>query len=93
MVIGRQRPGTASGVTFFTLEDETGTVNLIVQPGVFADNYAVARHARLLLVKGRLERQGEVIHVLALELSRLALPDGARAPDAVAGFSLSAKGG
>jgi error-prone DNA polymerase len=75
LVIGRQRPGTASGVTFFTLEDETGNVNLIVQRKVFADNYAVARHAQLLMVKGRLERQGEVIHVLAAELTRLALPD------------------
>ncbi len=74
-MIGRQRPGTASGVTFFTLEDETGVVNLIVQREVFADNYAVARHAQLLMVKGRLERQGEVVHVLAKELSRLTLPD------------------
>ena len=74
MVIGRQRPGTASGVTFVTLEDETGMVNLIIQQNVFAENYAVARHARLLLVKGKLERQGEVIHVLALSLARLLLP-------------------
>lgn len=79
-MIGRQRPGTASGVTFFTLEDETGPVNLIVQAALFAANYAVARHARLLLVKGRLERQGAVIHVLALELSRLAMPDGEDPP-------------
>jgi error-prone DNA polymerase len=80
LVIGRQRPGTASGVTFFTLEDETGLVNLIVQQQVFADNYAVARHARLLLVKGRLERQGQVVHILARELSRLTLPDGEEPP-------------
>jgi len=52
LVLGRQRPGTASGVTFFTLEDETGMVNLIVQATLFAENYAVARHARLLLVRG-----------------------------------------
>ena len=76
MVIGRQRPGTASGVTFVTLEDETGMVNLVVQQTVFAENYAVARHAKLILVRGRLERQGEVIHVLALEMARLSLPDG-----------------
>ena len=76
MVIGRQRPGTASGVTFVTLEDETGMVNLVVQQTVFAENYAVARHAKLVLVRGRLERKGAVIHVLALEIARLALPDG-----------------
>ena len=76
LVLGRQRPGTASGVTFFTLEDETGMVNLIVGAQLFADNYAVARHARLLLVHGRVERQGRVIHVQAEALSRLALPDG-----------------
>jgi error-prone DNA polymerase len=76
LVIGRQRPGTASGVTFFTLEDETGMVNLIVHATLFAENYVVARHAKLLLVRGRVERQGAVIHVLAETLSRLTLPDG-----------------
>jgi error-prone DNA polymerase len=76
LVIGRQRPGTASGITFFTLEDETGMVNLIVHATTFAENYAVARHARLLLVEGRLERQGEVVHVLAETMERLLLPDG-----------------
>jgi error-prone DNA polymerase len=76
MVVGRQRPATASGVTFMTLEDETGVVNVIVQRQVFADNDHVARNAALLLVAGRVERQGEVIHVLARELERLELPDG-----------------
>jgi error-prone DNA polymerase len=80
LVIGRQRPGTASGVTFFTLEDETGFVNLIVNRDVFAQSYAVARHARLLLCQGRLERQGEVIHVIARTLARLTLPDGEEPP-------------
>jgi error-prone DNA polymerase len=80
LVIGRQRPGTASGVTFFTLEDETGHVNLIVGREVFAASYAVARHARLLLAKGRLERQGEVVHVLATDLEKLTLPDGEDPP-------------
>ncbi|KYF80995.1 error-prone DNA polymerase [Sorangium cellulosum] len=76
MVVGRQRPATASGVTFVTLEDETGVVNVIVQKQVFADHYQVARHAALLLVAGRIERQGEVIHVVARELERLELPSG-----------------
>ncbi|MCC6552266.1 MAG: error-prone DNA polymerase [Polyangiaceae bacterium] len=74
LVVGRQRPATASGVTFITLEDETGVANVIVQKQVFADSYQVARHARLMLVSGRLERQGDVIHVLARELERLDLP-------------------
>jgi error-prone DNA polymerase len=74
LVIGRQRPGTASGVTFITLEDETGLVNLVVMKTVFAESYGVARHARMMLVAGRLERQGTVIHVLAKKLSRLRLP-------------------
>jgi error-prone DNA polymerase len=77
LVIGRQRPGTAKGITFFTLEDESGMVNLIVEARLFGDNYSVARHAPMLLVKGRLERQGEVVHVLALTLQRLSLPGGA----------------
>jgi hypothetical protein len=76
LVIGRQRPGTASGVTFITLEDETGLVNLVVMKTVFAESYGVARHARMMLVAGRLERQGTVIHVLAKKLARLRLPGG-----------------
>jgi error-prone DNA polymerase len=76
LVIGRQRPGTASGVTFITLEDETGLMNLVVFKTVFAESYGVARHARMMLVAGRLERQGTVIHVLARTLSRLRLPGG-----------------
>jgi error-prone DNA polymerase len=77
LVIGRQRPGTAKGITFITLEDETGMVNLIVEPRLFGENYSVARHAPMLLVKGRLERQGEVVHVLATSLARIGLPGGA----------------
>ena len=67
-------------MTFFTLEDETGMVNLIVQARLFAESYAVARHAKLLLVEGRLERQGEVIHVMAEAMERLHLPDGEEPP-------------
>ncbi|EYF01774.1 error-prone DNA polymerase [Chondromyces apiculatus] len=80
IVTGRQRPATASGVTFVTLEDETGSVNVIVQKQLFADSYQVARHAKIMLVVGRLERQGEVVHVLARELERLDMPGGGGLP-------------
>ncbi len=76
LVLGRQRPVTASGVTFFTLEDETGVANLIVQKQVFDDHYVTARHAKILLVHGRVERQGEVVHVLVRRMERLDLPGG-----------------
>ena len=76
LVIGRQRPETASGVTFITLEDETGLVNLIVHRKVFEAQYHVARHAQMVLVSGKLEREGDVIHVLARELQRIHFPTG-----------------
>jgi error-prone DNA polymerase len=56
LVMSRQRPGTASGVVFITLEDETGTANLIVHSSVFERYEHVARHAQLLLVVGEIER-------------------------------------
>jgi error-prone DNA polymerase len=80
LVIGRQRPGTASGVTFVSLEDETGITNVVVTLKIFNANYLVARHAKLMLVQGRLERKGEVIHVLAQKLERLELPGAAPVP-------------
>jgi error-prone DNA polymerase len=80
LVIGRQRPATASGVTFVTLEDETGMINLIIQKKLFEENYAVARHARIMLVEGRVERQGAVVHVLAKAIERLRMPVGDEPP-------------
>jgi error-prone DNA polymerase len=74
LVIGRQRPATASGVTFFTLEDETGVVNVIVWAKLFEENYAVARYSKIMAVVGRLEKQGPIIHVLAEKLERLDAP-------------------
>jgi error-prone DNA polymerase len=68
LVLVRQRPGTASGVTFVTLEDETGVANLIVRPDVWRRYRAAAKHAAALMAQGRLERQGQVIHILANKL-------------------------
>jgi len=68
LVITRQRPGTASGVIFVTLEDETGVANLIVHGGVFERYRRTLLGAGLLGVAGRVQREGAVIHVLAREL-------------------------
>jgi error-prone DNA polymerase len=68
LVLVRQRPGTAKGVIFLTLEDETGIVNVVVWPKVFEKNRRVLMTAQFLAVRGRIERQGLVIHVVAEEL-------------------------
>ena len=68
LVLIRQRPGTASGIVFVTLEDETGIVNLIVRPHVFDRFRLAARHAALLQCDGYVERQGQVVHVMAKRL-------------------------
>jgi error-prone DNA polymerase len=65
LVTGRQRPGTASGVLFVTLEDETGNVNLVVWSAVLEQFRAALLQGRLLRVKGVVEREQEVIHVVA----------------------------
>jgi error-prone DNA polymerase len=64
LVLLRQRPGTASGITFCTLEDETGLVNLIVHPGTWERFHTAAQTARLMLARGKLQRLHEVTHVI-----------------------------
>jgi error-prone DNA polymerase len=68
IVTGRQRPGTASGVVFVTLEDETGNVNVIVWRDLVEKQRRELLSARLLGVYGVLERQGEVVHLVARRL-------------------------
>jgi error-prone DNA polymerase len=65
LVLIRQRPGTSKGVVFMTLEDETDIANIIVWPKVFAKNRRTVMTARFLAVRGRLQRAGLVIHVVA----------------------------
>ena len=65
LVTGRQRPGTTTGVLFVTLEDETGNVNLIVWATVLERFRAALLQGRLLQVKGVVERENKVIHVVA----------------------------
>lgn len=71
LVLMRQRPGTAKGVTFVTLEDETGIANLIVQARTWERYDLVARRSKALIVSGRLERQGIVVHVVAQRMEDL----------------------
>ncbi len=88
LVQSRQRPGTASGVVFVTLEDETGSMNLVLFAHVYERFRHVVRHATLMLAEGRLERQltqprtGEVgrptavLHVIVQSVQRLDAPGG-----------------
>jgi error-prone DNA polymerase len=65
MVLVRQRPGTASGIVFITIEDETGVANLIVRPEIYERDRRAARHAGIILCAGTVERVGKVVHVKA----------------------------
>ena len=71
LVLVRQRPGTAKGVIFATLEDETGVANIIVWPPVFERYRRTVLGSRLLSVEGTLQREGLVIHVIAKSVSDL----------------------
>lgn len=92
LVLVRQRPGTAKGVIFVTLEDETGTCNVVVWAAVFERFRRAVISGRLLRATGRLQREAGVVHVVAevIEdlspmLDRLLRPDfrhdGTRAGD------------
>jgi len=65
LVITRQRPGTASGVIFITLEDESGVANIVVWPNTFESHRKIVMGGRLIKVSGRLQREGIVTHVIA----------------------------
>jgi len=74
LVLVRQRPGTAKGICFITIEDETGTANLVVFPDIFQQFRKEILQSRLLMVEGKLQIEGEVIHVIVntcYDLSKL----------------------
>ncbi len=82
IVVTRQRPGTASGVIFVTLEDETGIANVIVWPKTYERFRRAVISGRLLRVTGQLQREGSVSHLIAWRvedlshlLDRLGMPD------------------
>jgi error-prone DNA polymerase len=71
IVLVRQRPGSARGVLFITIEDETGHANLIVWPSVFDRQRRLVLTASMLACRGKVQREGEVIHVVADHLTDL----------------------
>ena len=73
LVLVRQRPGTASGVLFMTIEDETGIANLVVWPQVYERFRAIARHSGGVICSGHVQRQGEVVHVIARSFKKLVI--------------------
>jgi error-prone DNA polymerase len=78
LVVARQRPGTAGGVVFILLEDELGTINLIVPPKIYEQHRLTVRTEPLLLVEGKLERfaaAGGATNVLVDKVGSIAAPD------------------
>jgi error-prone DNA polymerase len=70
-VIARQRPGTAKGFIFISMEDETGIANIIVTPDLYDRDRLVVTRSKFLLVEGPLQNQDNVIHVKAIRLTAL----------------------
>jgi error-prone DNA polymerase len=70
LVICRQRPATAKGTVFFTMEDETGFVNVIVWPKIFEEHFVVARSVSFLAVEGQIQNARGVVHLVARRLYR-----------------------
>jgi len=81
LVICRQRPGTASGVVFMTLEDETGFVNIVIWKTVFDQHALIAKTASFLGVTGKIQKADGVVHLVADALWHPELP---RRPDTIA---------
>ena len=102
LVITRQRPGTASGVIFLTLEDETGVSNVVVWSRVYETFRKAVIAGRLLRVTGRIEREGQVVHVIAeriedispmlSSLGRPATDAGGRQPGSVGHATFGGRG-
>ncbi|EJC83339.1 DNA-directed DNA polymerase III PolC [Rhizobium leguminosarum bv. trifolii WSM2297] len=87
LVLVRQRPGSAKGVMFITIEDETGIANVVVWPKLFERSRPVVLGASMMAINGRIQREGEVVHLVAqqlfdlsADLSGLAGRDGAFHP-------------
>jgi error-prone DNA polymerase len=72
-VIARQRPGTAKGFIFLSMEDETGIANVIITPDVYERNRLLVTRSKFLMVEGQLQNQDSVVHVKAAKLISLSV--------------------
>ncbi|MGH3379852.1 MAG: OB-fold nucleic acid binding domain-containing protein, partial [Actinoallomurus sp.] len=81
VVTHRQRPGTAGGVIFFNLEDETGMANVVCRPQVWERYRTMAFQAQAMLVHGRLERHDGAMNLVATRLRRLPVTTMSRSRD------------
>lgn len=68
LVLVRQRPGSARGVMFATIEDETGVVNVVIWPSLFEKQKQLVLGAAMLAVNGKIQREGDVVHLVAQRL-------------------------
>jgi len=92
LVLVRQRPGTASGVIFMTVEDETGVANLIVWPRIFEEYRRIVMSSRMIAVEGVLQKEQGVIHIVAQRfadltpdlMEKMTLPEGVARNDRAA---------
>ena len=86
LVLVRQRPGSAKGVIFMTLEDETGVVNAIIWPSILEIFRKVVLGGRLVMVRGRVQRADDIVHLVAERVENLThwldllAPDGGSPP-------------
>jgi len=70
-VLVRQMPGSAKGIMFITIEDETGIANLVIWPKRYESQRRVILSARMMAAQGRIQREGEVVHLVAHRLTDL----------------------
>jgi error-prone DNA polymerase len=71
LVLVRQKPGSAKGVMFITIEDETGVANLVIWPSLYERQRRIILAAGMIGVQGRIQREGEVVHLVANQLTDL----------------------
>ncbi len=91
LVLVRQRPGTAKGVIFLTLEDETGSCNIVVWAKIYERFRRAVIAGRLLRVTGRIQRESEVVHVVAEHVEDISpMLDDLLRPDFDPGFDMDA---
>ncbi len=71
LVLVRQKPGSAKGVMFITVEDETGIANIVVWPSLFEKRRRIVLGASMMAIQGKIQREGDVVHLIARQLDDL----------------------